>query len=90
MLEAETDHVIVAVGPTAMRLLDCATKKTLVHATATGCCGSNTWTVHASGLQDVKATSRADAIGAMIDHALMCSDGGGYSTAVPHELLAQP
>lgn len=80
-----TDHQIVG-SRHLMALLDCSTFEQIVTATRT----SEGWEVHADGTADVVAADRAEAIDAMINHALTVLPGDGYSTMVPRGLREMP
>lgn len=88
MYQVKTDHQIVAFGENLMRLFD-RDGTELVTATRT----DDEWTIHAEGLDDTTATSRAEAVTAMTEHALAAhprEGGQGYSTFVPSGLLDMP
>lgn len=86
MYDAQTSHQIIAFGTELMQLFD-STDGTIV-VTAERIDG--TWTVKATGIDDVTAANRADAITALIDQALASLSGTGYSTLVPHGLPEMP
>ncbi|MBY0442023.1 MAG: hypothetical protein K2Q25_07800 [Mycobacteriaceae bacterium] len=86
MYDIKTDHNLVARGFDVMELVDQAGTP-IVTGTRTG---SGSWLIHADGVPDMRTSHRANAINAMIDHALAALGGTGYSTLVPHELAALP
>lgn len=88
-MSVQTDHQIVDF-PIAhmMGLLDNASPGQPIVVATRG--PGTTWVIHADGIDDVIANTRAEAITAMIDHALTILPGTGYSTLVPHGLRELP
>lgn len=94
MMDALTDHQIVAFGADKMMLFG-------GDGTVIVDCNRNqdgSWTAKAVGVPDVTVpaditggpTFRQGAIKAMINQALAASPGTGYSTMVPHGLAEMP
>lgn len=81
-MHVQTDHQIIPCGPGRMVLADCPTGLAVVLAVR----GDDAWTLKAEGTPDRLASTRDEAIDAMIDMALEILPGDGYSTLVPHGL----
>lgn len=69
-----------------MQLFDASDGQIVVTAERAG----GTWTITASGIADVTAATRMDAITAITEQALAALGGSGYSTLVPHGLSDLP
>jgi hypothetical protein len=86
-MDVRTHHQIIAVGDTEMRLLD-ENGEALVTATR----ARKNWTIVADGVDDATAGDRETATQKMTDHALLkikgTLDAPGFSTLVPHSVLA--
>lgn len=76
-----TDHQVFPFGDNTMALFDSATGAQLVSATRENI--GAPWTIRAEGADDVTTLVRAEAITALIDHALSVLPGSGYTCLVP-------
>lgn len=86
----ETSHKIVAFGNDRMDLFDSKTGSVIVTAVRSG----TKWTVSvqlpATGIEDVLADARPEAITTMGELALQAVPNTGISTIVPHGLADMP
>lgn len=85
-LNVRTDHQIIPFDNDRMALFDNNSGSAIVTATRE----DGTWTISGAGAEDRTADNRADAIQALIDHALESQPDSGYSTLVPHGLADLP
>lgn len=83
--QVQTDHQII--GATDLMVVIDHNLTQVVTATRV----SGIWTISATGVADVTADNRSDAVDAMIAHALAALPAQtGYSTLVPHGLKEMP
>lgn len=87
-MDVHTDHRIVAFGSDRMMLFNADEGAVIVDASRPDAQGD--WTVVADGVPDVTASTRVEAIQAMVDQALAALPGSGYSCTVPHGLAELP